>query len=79
MVQAQEVANSTFQEFKLLKTSRFEASKAIEKIKALAFPALVPSPMKHERQEYLYNYIRPFVRDEFKDITCPRPIYTGDE
>ena len=23
--------------------------------------------------------IRPFVSDEFKDITCPQPIYTGNE
>ena len=73
VVQAQEVANSPFQEFKLLKTSKFETSKVIEKIKALSFSVLVPSPMKYERQEYLYNLIRPFVRDEFKDITCPRP------
>ena len=35
--------------------------------------------MKYERQEYLYNYIRTFVRDEFKDITCPKPTYTGNE
>jgi len=30
--------------------------------------------MELKRQEYLYHNIRPFVRDEFKDITCPRPI-----
>ena len=79
VVQAQEIANGPFQEFKLLKTSKSEASKIIQKIKALSFSVLVPPPMKYERQEYLYNYIRPFVRDEFKDITCPRPIYTGNE
>jgi len=79
VVKVQEVTNGPFQEFKLLKTSKLEASKVMEKIKALSFPVLTPPPMKHERQEYLYNYIRPFVRDEFKDITCPRPIYTGDE
>ena len=56
MIQAQEVANGPFQEFKL------------------SFPMLVPPPMKYERQEYLYKYIRPFVRDEFKDATCPKPV-----
>jgi len=76
VVKVQEVANGSFQEFKLLKTSKLETSKVIEKIKTLSFPVLAPSPMKYERQEYLYNYIRPFVRDEFKDITCPRPINT---
>ena len=79
VVKVQEVANGSFQEFKLLKTSKSEASKIIKNIKDLPFPVLVPHPMKHERQEYLYNYIRPFVRDEFKDITCPRPIFTGNE
>jgi len=74
VVKAQEVANGSFQEFKLLKTSKLETSKVIEKIKALSFPVLVPPPMKYERQEYLYNYIRPFVRDEFKDGTCPKPV-----
>src|SRR6266496_4500655 len=70
IVKVQEVTNGPFQEFKLLKTSKLEASKVMEKIKALSFPVLTPPPMKHERQEYLYNYICPFVRDEFKDITC---------
>jgi hypothetical protein len=78
VVQAQEAANGPFQEFKLLKASRFEAVKAIEKIKALSFPVLMPPPMKYERQDYLYNYIRPFVRDEFKDATCPKPVAVGN-
>jgi hypothetical protein len=78
VVQAQEVASVPFQEFKLLKASRFEAVKAIEKIKALSFPVLMPPPMKYERQDYLYNYIRPFVRDEFKDVTCPKPVAVGN-
>ena len=56
-----------------IKTSKSEASKIIKNIKDLPFPVLVPHPMKHEWQEYLYNYIRPFVKDEFKDITCPKP------
>jgi hypothetical protein len=78
VVQAQAVASGPFQEFKLLKASRFEAVKAIEKIKALSFPVLMPPPMKYERQDYLYNYIRPFVRDEFKDVTCPKPVAVGN-
>ena len=73
-VKAQKVANGPFQEFKLLKTRKSETSKPIVKIKALLFPLLAPPPMKYEQQEYLYNYIRPFVRDEFKDITCPKPL-----
>ena len=73
MVQAQEIANGPFQEFKLLKTSKSDASKVVEKIKALSFPVLVPPLMKYEQQEYLYNYIRPFVKDSFKDVTCPKP------
>src|SRR4051812_8255218 len=46
VVKAQEVANGSFQEFKLLKTSRFEVSKVIEKIKVLSFPVLMPPPME---------------------------------
>lgn len=74
VVRAQEVAGGPFQEFNLLKNSKFRVSKVIERIKSLSLPTLVPPPMKYERQEYLYNYIRPFVRDEFKDVTCPKPV-----
>ncbi|CAG8699296.1 1971_t:CDS:2, partial [Ambispora leptoticha] len=35
---------------------------------------LTPALLDYKRQEYLYHKIRPFVRDEFKDITCPKPI-----
>ena len=74
MIKAQEVASGHFQEFKLLKTSKLETSKVIESIKAMSFPVLKPFPMELKRQEYLYHNIRPFVRDEFKDITCPKPV-----
>ena len=74
VVRAQEVAGGPFQESKLLKTGKSGVSNVIKKIKALSFSMLVPPPMKYERQEYLYNYIRPFVPDEFKDITCPQPV-----
>ena len=79
MIKAQEVANGSFQEFKLLKTSKSETSKVMESIKATSFPVLKPLPMELKRQEYLYHNIRPFVRDEFKDITCPRPTHTGNK
>ena len=72
-VKAQEIANGPFQEFKLLKT-KSAIPRPIEKIKALSFPVLKPVPMELKRQEYLYHNIRPFVRDEFKDITCPKPV-----
>ena len=78
-IKAQEVANGSFQEFKLLKTSKSATPRAIEKIKALSFPVLKPLPMESKRQEYLYHNIRPFVRDEFKDITCPKPVLNGIE
>jgi len=76
VVKVQEFANGPFQEFKLLKIGKLEVSKVIKKIKALSFAVLVPPPMELKRQEYLYHNIRPFVRDEFKDITCPSPINT---
>ena len=78
-VKAQEVANGPYQEFKLLKTSKSPTPQAIEKIKVLSFPVLKPLPMELKRQEYLYHNIRLFVRDEFKDITCPKPTYTGNK
>ena len=79
IVKAQEFANGPFQEFLLLKTKKLEAPKIIKKIKALSFPELVPPPIELKRQEYLYHNIRPFVRDEFKDTTCPRPTYSDNE
>ena len=79
VVKVQEFANGPFQEFKLFKLGKSETSKVIEKIKALSFAVLVPPPMELKRQEYLYHNIRPFVRDEFKDITCPRPTYSDNE
>ncbi|KAG9287627.1 hypothetical protein G9A89_023977 [Geosiphon pyriformis] len=75
-VKAQEAANGPFQEFKLLKTSKSPTPQAI---KSLSFPVLKPLPMELKRQEYLYHNIRPFVLDEFKDITCPRPTYNDNE
>ena len=73
IIKAQEVANGPFQEFKLLKISKSITPQAVGKIKALSFPALKPLPMELKLQEYLHHDIRPFVQDEFKDITCPKP------
>src|SRR3954467_2179393 len=79
IVKAQEFANGPFQEFLLLKTKKLEALKIIKKIKALSFLELVPPPMELKCQEYLYHNICPFVWDEFKDTTCPRPTYSDNE
>jgi hypothetical protein len=79
VVKVQEFANGPCQDFKLLKIGKSETSTVIEKIKALSFAVLVPPPMELKCQEYLYHNIRPFVRDEFKDITCPRPTYSDNE
>ena len=75
-VKVQEVANGSFVEFNLLKIRRTDI---FEEIRALSILVLTPSSLDYKRQEYLYHNIRPFVRDKFKDITCPRPIYTGNE
>ena len=73
---AQEIANGPFVEFNLLKTKKADI---LEEIRALSILVLTPPPLDYKRQEYLYQNIRPFVKDEYKDITCPRPIYTGNE
>ena len=73
---AQLVANGPFAEFNLLKTKKADI---LEEIRALFILVLTPPPLDYKRQEYLYHNIRPFVRDEFKDITCPKPIYTDNE
>ena len=79
VVKVQEFANGPCQDFKLLKIGKSEASKVIKKIKVLSFAVLVPPPMELKQQEYLYHNIHPFVRDEFKDTTCPRPTHSDNE
>ncbi|ELT87533.1 hypothetical protein CAPTEDRAFT_192819 [Capitella teleta] len=34
---------------------------------------ITPPGLSRERQAYLYENIRPFVEDEFKDVVCPPP------
>ena len=75
-VKVQEVANGSFVEFDLLKIRRTDI---FEEIRALSILVLTPPPLDYKRQEYLYQNIRPFVKDEYKDITCPRPFYTGNK
>ena len=58
------------------KTSVSEITK---EIKSFSILVLTPPPLDYKRQEYLYQNIRPFVKDEYKDITCPRPFYTGNK
>src|SRR5437588_7908068 len=69
-VKVQEIANGPFVEFNLLKTKKADI---FEEIRALSILVLTPPPLDYKRQEYLYHNIRPFVKDEFKDITCPKP------
>ena len=75
IVKAQLVANGAFTEFNLLKTRKASVSEITKE----TILVLTPPPLDYKRQEYLYHNIRPFVRDEFKDITCPKPIYTNNE
>ena len=79
VVKAQLVANGIYTEFNLLKTRKASVSEVTKEIKSFSILVLTPSPLDYKRQEYLYHNIRPFVRDEFKDLTCPQPIYTGNE
>ena len=71
VVKTQEVANGPFAEFSLLKTKKADI---FEEIRTLSILVLTPPPLDYKRQEYLYQNIRPFVKDEYKDIICPKPI-----
>src|SRR6185369_16146272 len=74
IVKAQMVANGDFTEFNLLKTRKASVSEITKEIKSFSIPVLTPPSLDYKRQEYLYQNIRAFVRDEFKDITCPKPV-----
>ena len=73
VVKAQLVANGSFTKFNLLKTRKASVSGITKEIKSFFILILTP-PLDYKRQEYLYQNIR-----EFKDITCPRLTYTGNE
>ena len=79
IVKAQLVANGVFTELNLLKTRKASVSEITGEIKSFSILVLTPPPLDYKRQEYLHHNIRPFVRDEFKDITCPSPTYTSNE
>ena len=74
IVKVQMNANGIYTEFNLLKARKTNVSKITKEIKSLSILILNPPPLDYKRQEYLYQNIRPFVRDKFKDITCPKPI-----
>jgi hypothetical protein len=76
VVKAQESSNGPFTEFNLLKTKKADI---LEEIRALSILVLTSPPLDYKKQEYLYQNIRPFVKDEYKDITCPKPFYTGNK
>ncbi|CAG8432858.1 7346_t:CDS:2 [Diversispora eburnea] len=58
------VANGSFAKFNLLKTRKADISEVIKKIK-LIYLVLTPPPFDCKRQEYLYNSICPFAKDEY--------------
>ena len=74
IVKAQKIANRSFYEFNLLKTKKANIFEIIKEIKALFILVLTPSSLNYKRQEYFYNNIRSFVKDEYKDITCLKLI-----
>jgi len=61
------------------KARKASVSEIIKEIKSFSILVLTPSPLDYKRQEYLYHNIRPFVRDDFKHITCPQPTYTDNK
>ena len=71
VIKVQEVANGPFTEFNLLKTRK---ANIFEEIRTLSILVLIPPPLDYKRQEYLYNNIHPFVKNEYKDIICPKPL-----
>ena len=75
-MKAQEVANGPFTEFNLSKTKKADI---FEEIRTLSILVLAPPPLDYKRQEYLYQNICPFVKDEYKDVTCPKPFYTSNK
>jgi len=38
-------------------------------------PPVIPAAgLSGQRQQYLYRSVRPFVRKQYQDVTCPLPI-----
>ena len=40
--------------------------------------AIEPPGLSLDRQQYLYTHIRQFVKEEWKDMLCPRPTERSD-
>ena len=54
--------------------SIFKRGVSVRKVRNAGLPrSLSPAGLSQERQQYLYTQIRPFVRPDFQDITCPSP------
>jgi hypothetical protein len=73
VVKVQEEANGEFKEFNLWK-DKDKIIETIKEVRELVFTTLTPTSSKPERQQYLYEKIRPLISEKFKDITCPQPI-----
>ena len=79
VVKVQMVANTAYVEFNLLKARNTSVFEITNKIKTLSLSTLTPLPLDYKRQEYLYQNFRPFVKYEFKDIICPKPVRTAKD
>lgn len=65
--------------YKKYTDSQPTVSKVLNPNKVYGFPLeKSPAGMTYERKSYLYNKIREFVREESKDILCPKPIPNVD-
>lgn len=50
----------------------FKRGVTAAKVQKATLPEIIsPAGLSQERQQYLYSQIRPFVRPEFQDVTCP--------
>lgn len=52
----------------------FELIQSVDSFPSAAnLPVITPPGLSIDRQWYLFNKIREFVKEECKDITCPQP------
>lgn len=66
IVLAKEAADSPGIEHSLLKPG--------VEINAIQYPSIIPAAgLTRERSEYLFKFIRPFVRAPYKDAVAPNP------
>lgn len=66
VVFVREFANSTEKPISILKPGH--------KLSKNALPStLQPTGLSLEREKYLYEQIRPFCQEEYRDLTCPLP------